>query len=413
MIIGMRGPVLVAALMLLQLPVGAQEPATCFGMPATIVATGDEERVEGTSGDDVIIGSEERDLIYSLGGDDRVCAGTGSEEHYDEDTGSTDELGDYVDGGRGNDQIDLGGQDGPGYEQALGTGGDDTILDDEGTARIWGGDGNDHLNGGRDTDYINGNDGDDNIVGAGGDDELTGEIGRDLIYGGSGDDHMIPMQGSDHLDGGEGDDLLDLFAVSCRPGCYSSHRRDLYVNLVEGVARGMGHDELVGVEDVWGGAGDDEIIGDEFDNLLAAQDPEGLGTGSERNILDGGPGDDTFISGLGRDTVDGGDGSDTITFAGNEFTALIDVRRGFAETDEARDTIASIENARGTGGRDTFKGDSADNTFFGEWGNDVAFGRGGNDSLHGGRGRNENDGGAGTDHCERPSPFEGATHCES
>ena len=412
MIIGMRGPVLVVTLMLLPLPVGAQEP-TCFGMPATIVATGDEEHVEGTSGDDVIMGSEERDLIYSLGGDDRVCAGNGSEEHYDEDTGSTDELGDFVDGGGGNDQIDLGAEDGPGFESALGMAGDDIILDDEGTARLMGDVGNDHLNGGRDTDYINGNDGDDNILGGEGADELTGEIGRDFMYGGGGDDHLIPMQGADSIDGGEGRDLLDLFAISCAPGCYRSSPRDLYVNLAEGVARGMGRDTLMGVEDVWGGTGEDEIIGDEFDNLLGAQDPDGLGLGNERNRLVGGGGDDTLLSGVSRDAIVGGDGNDALVFAGNEFTAHIDLRRGFAETDEARDTIVSIENARGTGGRDTFKGDSADNMFFGESGNDVAFGRGGNDILHGGGGRNENDGGAGTDHCERPSPSEGAIDCES
>ena len=56
--------------------------------------------------------------------------------------------------------------------------------------------------------------------------------------------------------------------------------------------------KLVSIQNVVGGAGNDEIWGD-----------------NNANILDGGSGDDTIYAGVGNDTVHGGQGNDTLSFA--------------------------------------------------------------------------------------------------
>ncbi len=64
----------------------------CFGRPATIVSAG-RVRIDGTPGDDVIIGGPAGERIDGRGGNDRVCAGGGP---------------DRVKGGAGNDRIEGG-----------------------------------------------------------------------------------------------------------------------------------------------------------------------------------------------------------------------------------------------------------------------------------------------------------------
>jgi RTX calcium-binding nonapeptide repeat (4 copies) len=70
----------------------AQEGPTCFvpgvgNVPATISGAG---VINGTPGDDVIVGSSGNDVINGLGGDDLVCGGLGN---------------DIINGGDGNDTL--------------------------------------------------------------------------------------------------------------------------------------------------------------------------------------------------------------------------------------------------------------------------------------------------------------------
>jgi uncharacterized repeat protein (TIGR01451 family) len=104
--------------------VGAPPPATCGGKVATIV---------GTNGDDVIVGTDKRDVIAAL---------------------------------RGNDQV-------------RGLGGKDIICGFGGNDRLKGKGGNDVLRGGG---------GNDRLGGGPGDDLLRGGTGRDRCRGGPGDD---------------------------------------------------------------------------------------------------------------------------------------------------------------------------------------------------------------------------------
>jgi len=122
-------------------PPGPAGP-TCKGQVATIV---------GTSGADVLNGTEKRDVVVLMGGDDQF---------------------------RG-----LGGKD-----VICGNGGDDL------------------LRGGADADIVRGGGGNDRLRGNDGDDNLGGGAGRDKLGGGPGDDVLKGGPGNDSCRGGPGND---------------------------------------------------------------------------------------------------------------------------------------------------------------------------------------------------------------
>jgi Ca2+-binding RTX toxin-like protein len=143
------------------------EPAQvtdCFGLDvprftALYVPAGGAP-FEGTSGDDVIIGTDDADEIDGNGGNDRICGGRGADE---------------IDGGDGFDRID--GEAGP----------DDLAGDDD----------NDWIYGGLNDDHLYGGDDDDDLYGEKGDDTLdcgTGGTDWDWADGGDGVDPLIDCE---------------------------------------------------------------------------------------------------------------------------------------------------------------------------------------------------------------------------
>lgn len=101
---------------------GAAAPR-CAGRAATIVGTGGDDRIRGTHGDDVIVALAGRDRIDAGGGDDVVCGGPGGDvirgdggddlllgqgNQFTADPGGIHVVGDVLDGGRGDDVLDLG-----------------------------------------------------------------------------------------------------------------------------------------------------------------------------------------------------------------------------------------------------------------------------------------------------------------
>lgn len=113
------------------IPAGLTPPA-CSGLPATCV---------GTDGNDLILGSEEPDVIVALAGNDVVHGDVGA---------------DIICGGPGNDAL-FGARDG------------DTILGEEGDDFIFGAPGDDDLRGGPGDDVLFGGPGNDKLSGGGGD----------------------------------------------------------------------------------------------------------------------------------------------------------------------------------------------------------------------------------------------------
>jgi Ca2+-binding RTX toxin-like protein len=75
---------------------------TCNGLPATIVGTEVDNRINGTQGPDVIAGLGGNDTIKGNGGDDVICGGEGQDKLYG------DKGNDLLIGGAGNDQLDGG-----------------------------------------------------------------------------------------------------------------------------------------------------------------------------------------------------------------------------------------------------------------------------------------------------------------
>lgn len=152
--------------------------------------------------------------------------------------------------------------DTPNTSPATGTERDDILAGDGGDDLLLGLDGD---------DQIGGRAGDDTLFGGPGRDDLDGAEGDDLLYGGTGDDQLYGGTGADHLEGGAGDDIL------------------------------FGQD---GDDTLSGGAGNDTLWGGPGQDLLIA------GTGD--NALHGGLDDDTLVAGPGADTLFGGTGDDLL-----------------------------------------------------------------------------------------------------
>lgn len=163
-------------------PVGADEPLTCSGVPATIVASGGT--TYGTDGPDVIVGTTGADTIYGLGGDDLICGAP--------DQAETADQGDHIYGGEGNDSLAGGG-----------------FAGEEGAPPNKLPDGNDVIDGGSGDDFATGMTGNDTVMGGNGNDEVFGGPGADNVSGGNGDDIVVGNFGNDTLTGDNGDDLLD------------------------------------------------------------------------------------------------------------------------------------------------------------------------------------------------------------
>ena len=161
---------------------------------------------------------------------------------------------------------------------------------------------------------IEGGAGDDTLAGAGQDDMLVGGGGQDELRGGGGDDVL--------LDGGEAGtrDLYDGGAGSDTVS-YEGRRTAVRADLTRRSAGGTGEaDQLLDVEGVTGGGGEDRISGDGRDNDLAG--------GGGRDRLSGRGGDDRLQGGLQTDQLRGGAGDDRLigtVDSGEEFPRL---RRG-------------------------------------------------------------------------------------
>jgi Ca2+-binding RTX toxin-like protein len=184
LLMGAVGLTAVASLSLAA-PGSASNGAYCNGLAATIVGSGN---IDGTEGDDVIVGSDFKDTVNALGGNDTVCVGGNQ----------SGEGGDVVDGGNGGDWIT--GNDG--FDHLFGGKGGDTINGDfPGQAPSTFGD----------CDPVSVNECRDEIFGGGGNDTLNGDFGNDTLSGENGDDTLDGGALDDFCDGGRGVNIL----ISC------------------------------------------------------------------------------------------------------------------------------------------------------------------------------------------------------
>jgi Ca2+-binding RTX toxin-like protein len=330
-----------------------------------VVSGANQTTLIGTSGPDQLEAPAGRAVLQGGGGDDRLnagddrCGGDGRDEVFggDGDDTITIRSEGLADGGPGNDSIRAGL--GCGGTTVTGGDGRDTVdlrSTYAGVLVSLDGVANDGLpefnrfadNVSRDVERVIGTHYDDKLIGSDRGGRLDGEEGDDILDGAG---------GADVLMGGPGVDAVD----------YSSRTAGVTVDLDgqpsdDGEA---GEGDTVGndVEDVWGGAGDDRLIGNGLDN-----------------VLDGGPGADRMSGLAGEDLVD---------YSSRTAPVTVDLDGETADDGEAGegDTVdADVEDIRGGAGGDQLTGNGRDNRLVGDGGDDVLDGRGGADSLFGGAG---------------------------
>lgn len=252
----------------------------------------DEDRLFGDAGNDTITadaeyfgylstesdtaqGGEGDDSLVGHGGADLLSGGAGNDTVNSYGSGST------LMGGTGTDDMAIlrfvGDSTGFAFQAAaavtVAIASDGTEVSGFERYALGGNAQGDTLGGGAWADTVEGFQGDDALSGLGGADRLEGAAGQDTLAGGDGDDSLDGGSGGDLLQGGAGHDTIaggERFFL------------DLGTDTLEG---GAGHDLLLGLQDL---------------------DPD---------VMLGGDGADTLVSGGFADTLTGGAGHDRFRYA--------------------------------------------------------------------------------------------------
>jgi Ca2+-binding RTX toxin-like protein len=137
------------------------------------------DRLTGSSGDNIILGGAGNDTINGFWGDDTI------------------------DGGSGNDSLD-GSDDNDTVSYASSTGAVTVSLDND-QPQNTGSAGTDTLS---NFENLTGSGSNDSLTGSSQDNVITGGAGNDTIIGGAGNDTLIGGTGNDNIDGGQGNDTV-------------------------------------------------------------------------------------------------------------------------------------------------------------------------------------------------------------
>jgi Ca2+-binding RTX toxin-like protein len=231
------------------------------------------------------------------------------------------------------------------------------------------------------------------IVGTAGNDTLTGTAGDDTVTGGAGADTFVITK-----EAGANDTItdfsvttagekIDLRGFTTAPTFANLSKTQSGANTIitlEGhtitlqnvTAATLTVEHFVGLADIMGTSGNDNLIGTSSNDTLY-----GLG------------GNDIITGGAGADKLDGGAGIDTVSYAtataGVNVSITGDIIPVASYTgDAAGDVISNFENITGSAFNDTLTGNSGAN---------IIDGGAGNDTITGGAGADVMDGGAGID----------------
>jgi Ca2+-binding RTX toxin-like protein len=312
--------------------------------------------VNGTDGNDVLVGSQTADLIQGFIGNDRLegragndtlDGGSGNDAYvFDTDTAlGSDRLVDTST--TGIDTLDFSTTSTRGIfvdlrlttPQTVNANLTLTVAEGSRLEHIIGGSLNDTLNGNLFNNSLHGLAGNDNLAGHGGNDTLVGGGGNDTLNGGSNNDLYVfdtdsPL-GSDTLIEAStaGVDTLDFSTTSTRNVVV-----DLRLTTAQTVNAGLILKLAPGsrVENIFGGSLNDTLTGNLFNNNLQGRAGNDILQGFAGNdLLAGGTGLDTLAGGAGNDTLIGGTGADRFRFD----AAL--------NADTNRDTITDFSVAQG------------------------------------------------------------------
>lgn len=277
----------------------------CAGAGGDVVHGGlGPDALYGEAGSDLLDGGRGIDHLYSSAGSDLLDGGNG-----DLDDVIYDSVGDATDGVTvdlmvaGRQDTGAGGVDQlVNIDNLQGTAGDDVLSGDRVGNTISGGSGG--------ADLLKGRDGRDHLSGGEATTAFGGEgidwiFGVERAYGGPGDDNFPSSPADELLVGGPGTDTA-RYLYGCRycpddPG--DAVTIDLAVSGPQDT-RGGGVDQLIGIENLLTGPGDDVLSGNGGPNRLESQWGD--------DILNGRAGADRLNGGTGLDTCNGGPGRDHI-----------------------------------------------------------------------------------------------------
>lgn len=164
--------------------------------PAIVWAGAGHDNVQLRYCDDQVHLEAGDDIVTALGGNNMIYGGDGHDSIY---------LGDgedHVEGGYGNDFL----QGGDGCDMLSGQWGDDIIFGGDGEDELYGSEGNDIISGDDDIDFLSGGEGADILKGGDGDDRIIGGSSTYTVT--YSDGTTCEVEGVNQIYGGAGDDLL-------------------------------------------------------------------------------------------------------------------------------------------------------------------------------------------------------------
>ena len=215
-----------------------------------------------------------------------------------------------------------------GDDTLVGTAGNDTINGFDGNDRLLGKDGNDIINGGAGNDFLTGRAGDDDLFGGDGNDILRGDAGADDLDGGAGTDTasyrsataLVTISGG----AGTGGDAAGDTYTSIERWWLSDFADVVTGTAADEIYFGFAGDDTIdggaGVDILVGGAGMDTLNGGAGDDLVfGGDDNDTLSGGNGRDYILGGNGNDRIEGGSGNDHLNGNAGADVYIINENSF----------------------------------------------------------------------------------------------